>query len=322
MTLCQEQHRLMKQYIGIQKNKKKTMTKKIKTLCSAICLASGLNALAVHALDKVRSPSEIIANGPDSDWQVLDLDNTLLLELATGTVVIELNPLLAPNHVENIKKLAREGFYQGLNMYRFVEGFVAQGGDANETKKVTSAKKSLQAEFYHVSTKPLTMTLVDTQDGYADKTGFLNGFAVAQNQQGTQTWQTHCVGTFAMARSNEADSGGTEFYVALGVLRYLDRNITAFGRVIDGMEHLQRLSRKPSDESKAAARVFNPITDMQVAADVKDLAKKYEVMKTDSASFKELIKARRNRPGAWFIETPNYTDVCAVSVPSRPLAEK
>ena len=298
------------------------MIKKISTLCYAICVATSLNAVAEKASDKVRSPSDIIAHAPDSDWRVLDLDNTLLLELPTGTVVIELNPLLAPNHVDNIKKLAREGFYQGLNMYRFVEGFVAQGGDANETKKITTAKKSINAEFYHTTTSPLSMTLVDPQDGYADKTGFLNGFAVAQNQQGTQTWQAHCVGTFAMARSNEADSGGTEFYVSLGVLRYLDRNITAFGRVIDGMEHLQRLARKPNDDSKAAARAFNPITDMQVAGDVTGLTKKYEVMKTDSASFKELIKARRNRPGAWFIETPNYTDVCAVSVPSRPFAEK
>lgn len=69
------------------------------------CLSATVQAEATRL-----SPSEIIANAPDSAWRVLDLDNTLLLDLATGTVIIELNPLLAPNHVNNIKKLAREGF--------------------------------------------------------------------------------------------------------------------------------------------------------------------------------------------------------------------
>ncbi|ATC95229.1 peptidylprolyl isomerase [Pseudoalteromonas tunicata] len=282
------------------------------------CLSATVQAEATRL-----SPSEIIANAPDSAWRVLDLDNTLLLDLATGTVIIELNPLLAPNHVNNIKKLAREGFYKNLNMYRFVEGFVAQGGDASEQKKVTSGQKAIEAEFFHQTTAPLVMTVVDDKDGYAAKTGFLNGFAVAQKSDATQTWQTHCPGTFAMARSDSPDSGGTEFYIALGTLRYLDRNITAFGRVIDGMEHLQRLDRKPKDDSERAQRAFNPILDMVVAADVKNTRPvNLEIMDTGSVSFSELVESRRNRPSSWFIETPNYTDVCAVSVPSRPFANK
>ncbi len=272
----------------------------------------------VQAEKKRLSPSEIIANAPDHDWQYLDPENTLYLVLERGTVVIALNTFLAPEHVNNIKKLAREGFYRGLNIYRFVEGFVAQGGDVKEVRKPKVGKLNLKAEFYKQTDKQLAITLVDDKDGYAARTGFLNEFAVAQNSEATQTWQAHCPGVFAMARSESADSAGTEFYVALGTLRYLDRNITTIGRVISGMEFIQKLERNQKDKSDAAFKNYNVIKDLQVASDhLSKQALNIQVMKTNSPSFKALIESRRNRPSSWFVETPNYTDVCAVNIPSR-----
>lgn len=291
----------------------------MKTTTLAFSLATALLSITVLAseVEKVRAPSEIIAKAEQLAWRKLDLENTLLIELATGTAIVELNPTLAPGHVENIKLLAREGFYDGLNMYRFVEGFVAQGGDISDKKPIKTAKKAIPAEFFLTSKVPLAITVVDEKDGYAARTGFLNGFAVAQNETATQTWQAHCPGTFAMARGDSADSGGTEFYVVLGhATRYLDRNITPFGRVIDGMEHFLQLSREAKNGVTDLS--YNPIKSVRVAADVNnEKSRAISIMKTDSDAFKELIKARRNRPEAWFIETPNYTDVCAVTVPMK-----
>ncbi|PAJ72117.1 peptidyl-prolyl cis-trans isomerase [Pseudoalteromonas sp. NBT06-2] len=291
---------------------------KIKSLITCSILVANFASASNKIDEKVASPADIIKNAPTSDWRKLNPENTLYLELVEGTVVIELNPELAPGHVDNIKLLAREGFYKNLNVYRFVEGFVAQGGDAKETRKPQVGKSAIKAEFYKITKSAQTITLVDDKDGYASRTGFLNGFTVAQNDDATKTWQTHCPGTFAMARGNSADSGGTEFYVALGAIRYLDHNITSFGRVISGMEYIQRLERQPKGDSDLAFKNYNVIKDVKVAADhLKDRPLVIDIMKTESESFKALIKARRNRPEDWFLATPNYTDICAVSVPMR-----
>jgi len=291
---------------------------KLKSLIAISLFTVTAASASNQAIEKVASPADIIKNAPTADWRKLDPENTLYLELEEGTVVIELNPELAPGHVKNIKQLAREGFYKDLNVYRFVEGFVAQGGDSKETRKPKVGKSAIKSEFYKATQSAKVITLVDDKDGYASRTGFLNGFAVAQNDDATKTWQTHCPGTFAMARGNSADSGGTEFYVALGAIRYLDHNITSFGRVITGMEHIQRLERQPKDESDSAFKNYNVIKDVKVAADyLKERPLVIDIMKTESDSFKTLIKARRNRPEDWFLATPNYTDICAVSVPMR-----
>ncbi|MFC3032201.1 peptidylprolyl isomerase [Pseudoalteromonas fenneropenaei] len=285
----------------------------IKTM-SALCLAMALLSSA-HSLAKNLSPHEIISSAPEAAWRKVDPEQVLRLSLATGHVYIELNPLLAPGHSDNMKKLAREGFYQGLSVYRFVEGFVAQGGDMSDSKTPKSGKKVIPAEFAKATAEPLAITPVAGPDGYATHSGFLNGFAVAQDASRKLTWQTHCTGVFAMARGNEADSGGTEFYVALTPQRYLDRNITVFGRVLEGMEHIQKL-----DRTAKAGQAFNVIKDMVVLADVKTQDNsQFRVMNTDSDSFKQLIQARAHRPEAWFIARPDYVDVCSVAVPTERL---
>ncbi|MFP3398789.1 peptidylprolyl isomerase, partial [Brevibacterium sp. SIMBA_078] len=75
-----------------------------------------------------------------------------------GAAYIELNPALAPKHSANIKKLARKGFYQGTHIYRFVEGFVAQGGDSTGKKLTKTKNSTVPAEFYLTTNKPLMIT--------------------------------------------------------------------------------------------------------------------------------------------------------------------
>ncbi|TMP04082.1 peptidylprolyl isomerase [Pseudoalteromonas sp. S3178] len=258
------------------------------------------------------SASDVIKNAKAHEWQTVSTQNILKITLPTGSAYIELNPELAPKHTAHIKELAREGFYKDTSVYRFVEGFVAQGGDSSGNKKIQTANKTVPAEFYLETTQPLKITELKG-DGYAPVTGFLNGFAVAQNQTHTQTWQVHCSGVFAMARDNDINSASTEFFVTIGQgPRYLDKNITVFGRVLEGMEHFNRLQRTPTD-----GVAFNPITNVQVLADVKNDKSVFKVMKTDSVSFKQLIDARKNRTEPWFVQSYNYVDVCAMPIPTK-----
>lgn len=260
---------------------------------------------------KLRSPYEVIDQAQAQSWRSIDAENTLYLELDSGRVVIELAPQFAPNHVANMKALVREGFYDGLSVYRFVEGFVAQGGDESEKKPVKNAKKTIASERFIKADLPFNS--VDKNDPFIGESGFVNGFAAAKNAN-NEHWMVHCPGAFAMARNNPLDSGGTEFYIVLGhAPRYLDRNVTVFGRVIAGMEHVQSLQRKPTE-----GKAFNTIKTIQVAADlVKAQQEDWQIMKTSSADFKEIVASRAQRPEEWFVEAPAYVDVCGVPVPSR-----
>ena len=133
-----------------------------------------------------------------------DPENTLIFTLESGPVTIRLRPDLAPGHVERIKELAREGFYDGVVFHRVIPGFMAQGGDPTGTGSGGSRKPNLRAEF---SSEP------------------------------------HARGVCSMARTNDPNSANSQFFICFDTAPHLDRNYTVWGEVIDGMEHIDALPR-------------------------------------------------------------------------------
>jgi peptidylprolyl isomerase len=132
-----------------------------------------------------------------------DPENTLLLEITHGRVVIELRPDLAPGHVARIKELARKGFYDGIVFHRVIDGFMAQTGDPGGTGTGGSGKK-LKAEF---SNEP------------------------------------HVRGTCSMARAASPDSADSQFFICFKDARFLDNQYTVWGKVTEGMEAVDKLKR-------------------------------------------------------------------------------
>jgi cyclophilin family peptidyl-prolyl cis-trans isomerase len=130
-------------------------------------------------------------------------ENTLVLETTQGRVVIELRPDLAPNHVARVKELAQQGFYDGVVFHRVIEGFMAQTGDPTGTGRGGSGK-NLKAEF---SKAP------------------------------------HERGTVSMARANHPDSADSQFFICFDDARFLDGKYTVWGRVIEGMENVDKIKR-------------------------------------------------------------------------------
>ncbi len=194
------------------------------------------------------TPSAVVTQSTANEWRLLDPENTLYLSLESGTVIIELMPQLAPLHVENTKALVRQGIFNNTNFYRVIDGFVAQGGPMFESE---DDMKPLAQGQYGVASELTTEVDLgdeyisfDKQDGYADETGFLHSFPIGRDLNSGESWMLHCYGALGMGRANELDSGGTELYIVNGTAqRYLDRNVTIFGRVIDGMPHIQALRR-------------------------------------------------------------------------------
>jgi len=234
-------------------------------------------------------------------------------------VVLELNPVFAPRTVERFRELVRSDFYRGLSFYRVIEGFVAQAGDESDIGEPGSLP-GLPAEFEREADKDLPWTAVQKQDLFAAETGFVDGFAAAREED--RVWLTHCPGVLAMARGEAEDSGSTDFYIVIGQApRYLDRNLTIFGRVIAGMDVVQSINRGPTEDNGVIQDDLqrSRILRMRMGDQLPDAERQeYLVMDTHSPGFTELLESRRNRKDAFFHHhPPRVLDVCQVPVATR-----
>ena len=131
--------------------------------------------------------------------------HTLTLDLDTGTVKIKLRPDLAPNHVQRIGELANEGYYNGVPFHRVIDGFMAQGGDGkNFDGTGGSSKPNLKQEF---------------------------------------NAEPHARGVCSMARTNDPNSANSQFFICLDDARFLDKQYTVWGEVVEGMDAVDALPK-------------------------------------------------------------------------------
>ncbi len=133
-----------------------------------------------------------------------DPENTLVLETSKGTAIIELRPDLAPNHVNRLKELAREKFYDGIVFHRVIDDFMAQVGCPNGTGTGGSDKPDLKQEFNE---------------------------------------EPHVRGTCSMARTADPDSANSQFFICFGDTPFLNRQYTVWGKVTEGMDAIDQLAR-------------------------------------------------------------------------------
>jgi len=277
---------------------------------------------------KAKAPimAEVLSNSTPADWRPLDPENTLYMELASGRVVVELAPEFAPNHVANVKALAREHYYDGLAIVRAQDNYVVQWADPNAEKpdlarKIQHARKTLPAEFDRAMDPKMPFTPLPDPDAYAPMAGFSDGFPMARDRHTGKMWLVHCYGMVGAGRDNDPDSGGgTELYVVIGnAPRQLDRNVTLFGRVVQGMDLLSALPRGTGAMGfYEKPEQMVPIKSIRVAADVPEAERSdLEIMRTDTPTFRNLIESRRNRHEAWFQVQAGHIDIANVPIPVR-----
>lgn len=255
-------------------------------------------------------------------WRQLAPDNVIVMDLDAGEVVFELNPAFAPRTVERFRELVRGDFYRGLSFYRVIDGFVAQAGDESDIGEPGSWP-GLPAEFERAAGDDLAWMPVQQPDLFAPETGFIDGFAAAR--EGKRAWLVHCPGALAMARGNAPDSGSTDFYIVIGQApRYLDRNLTIFGRVILGMDVVQAIRRGPTDNNGIIEGDLDRsrIRQAWLASELPaERQRDFFVMDTSSDGFAKMMEARRKRDHEFFHhKPPPVLDVCQVPVGAR--AEK
>ncbi len=285
--------------------------------------AAPLAAVAAAPAAQPKKPlttAEVLGASSAADWRALDPLNTLYMELPSGRVIIELAPLFAPHHVANVIALAREHYFDGLAIMRAQDNYVVQWGDADGTKPVGDAQRTLAAEFER-PLRGLTVVKLADPDTYAPLVGFIDGFPMAADPTTARAWPVHCYGMLGAGRDNDVDSGGgTELYVVIGQApRHLDRNVTLLGRVVQGMELLSVMPRGSGAlgfYEHAEQRV--PIRSVRVASDVPVAQRtELEVLRTDTPTFLAYVAARRNRLEEWFKVPAGRVDVCNIPIPAR-----
>ena len=291
----------------------------------ALALATCLLPSLAPAATPYRSAQQILEAAPDRDWRTPDPANLLYMDLPAGRVIIELAPQFAPRHVANIQTFAHEHFWDGTSIYRSQDNFVVQFGDADaddaaKARPMGSAQKKLPAEFER-ATAGLKVSPLPDPDGWASRTGFVDGFPVGQDMKDGRTWLAHCYGALGAGRNNDEDSSvGAELYVVTGQSpRQLDRNITVVGRVLKGMELLSALPRGPAPMGfYADPQQRTPITSIRRASDVPAAGRTpIQVLRTDSKTFADTVEARRNRVDDFYKRPAGHIDLCNIPVPVR-----
>jgi len=157
-----------------------------------------------------------------------DAENTLILDLKTGPVIIALKPDVAPNHVARIKELARKGFYDGVVFHRVIPGFMAQTGDPTGTGSGGSDLPDLKAEF---SATP------------------------------------HKRGTVSMARTSNPNSANSQFFICFDDASWLDRQYSVWGQVVEGMEHVDAIKKGGDHNNGAISGEPDKILKARIEAD-------------------------------------------------------
>jgi peptidylprolyl isomerase len=261
------------------------------------------------------------------EWRDVDPDNLVVMDVNYGRVLIELAPDFAPEHAKRFRELVRAKFYDGKSFYRVIDGFVAQGGIGEGDDKKLPEWPALAAEFDRAITGDVAFAPLGSPDLFAKEVGHVDGFPVGRDWDDAKMWVLHCPGTVAMARDTEPNTGGTEFYIPIGhAPRRLDRNLTAFGRVLDGMQHIQKLNRgDPKVDSGVIKQESkrDPILRARMAADMPAGERpRIQVMDTNSKAFEEFKAQRRNPAPDFYKRVAKNLDICAFNAPIQRAGEK
>jgi len=157
-----------------------------------------------------------------------DPENTLIMELKSGPVVIALKPEVAPNHVARVKELARQGFYDGVVFHRVIPGFMAQTGDPTGTGSGGSDLPDLRSEF---------------------------------------SSEQHGRGTVSAARTSDPHSANSQFFICFDDAPWLDRQYSVWGQVVEGMEHVDAIKKGGEHNNGAISGEPDKILRLRVEAD-------------------------------------------------------
>jgi peptidylprolyl isomerase len=229
------------------------------------------------------------------DFHPVDPENLLVLDTTKGQVIIELRPDIAPRHVERIRTLVRKGYYDSDVFYRVIPNFMDQTGEKEVNGASASGLGPMSGEFSFKPQQPV--------ENVALNSGFSGDMAVAVDADG-RAWPKFCTGVAGFGHyADQPDTADSQIFFMTVSQVYLDRNYTAWGRVISGQPALNAIA--PGEPPPVPDR----ITKARIAADIPE-AQRPKVSEADpsTVTFKAAISEVRDKEG-------DYFNICDVKPP-------
>jgi peptidylprolyl isomerase len=282
-------------------------------------LSAAVAALAasVQAVPKPKAAAPAPATPPApgqptaADWRTPDPNDVLVIDTNKGRIIVEMVPEVAPKHVEQIRALAHEKFYDGLRFFRVIDKFMAQTGDPQNTGQGGSSKPNIAAEF--TFRRGADMPFAMAVDQSVAEIGFIKSLPVETQSmslapltkdQKVTGWALYCQGVAGMARDDNPDSGNSQFFLMRYPYPSLEKRYTAWGRVIAGEDVVRQIKTgEPVEQPQ------DRMDRVRLLADLPDAERpKIRVIDPKGPWFKAEIAQVRAAKGADF-------SACDVEIP-------
>lgn len=281
---------------------------------AAAALLAGGDAASAQAARRSTVPADPPAPPPPgpNDWRTVDPENMLVIETSKGRVVVELAPQVAPLHVERIKTLARQKFYDGLEFFRVIDGFMDQTGDPKNDGTGQSELPDIKGEFFF-KRDPANPEFTSIGTVIQNETGFIGSMPVFSQlammaplmaDGKVNGWGAFCPGVVGAARSGDPDSANSQFFLMRDHYPALEKTYTAYGRALVGVDVIRSIK-----VGEPVAPPRDTLVSVRVAADLPEAQRpKIRVVDTKSAWFK--ARAHETFVDRGLVFTP-----CAVDLP-------
>ncbi|HAL05781.1 MAG TPA: peptidylprolyl isomerase [Brevundimonas sp.] len=240
------------------------------------------------------------------DWRTVSPENLWVIDTAKGRILVELEPRAAPNHIERIRTLTNQGFYDGLKFHRVIPDFMAQTGDPKGTGEGGSELPDLKGEFTFRRGRDSGFAPVENSG--PGLRGVMGSIPIV-TQPDAQMFVTadfktsaqglFCPGVAGMARAGSPDSANSQFFLMRQPYPALEKRYTIWGRVVSGLDVVRALKFSPNPDGI----VTDPdrMTRVRVAGDLAQGERpSVRVLSTDSARFRTLVERTRAARGADF----------------------
>ncbi len=268
-----------------------------------ICMSAATALLAGTAQAQNASQST-----PSADWRTVAPENLWVIDTSKGRVLVELEPRVAPNHIERVRALTNQNFYDGLKFHRVIPDFMAQTGDPKGTGEGGSELPDIAAEFSF--RRGRDSGYVAVPNGGPGHIGTV-GSVVVSTQPDAQmminadmkVWATplFCAGTAGMARSGQPNSANSQFYLTTGHADTLNGNYTAFGRVLSGLDVVKSLKAGSEAADGAVGEGADVMTRVRLASQLPPAERpQVRVAVVGGTTFNAAVEAARTAKGNGF----------------------
>lgn len=284
------------------------MRSNLATLICVAALTAGSALSPAMAKSKPKLPlTPPVPAGPtgpvEGDWRTPDPQNVLVIDTNKGRIIAELTPDAAPQQVQRMKDLARAGFYDGRTFFRVMDNFMDQTGDPKEDGTGQSDKPNLPPEFTFRRAADTPVAVVDKTGGL--EWGYLGSLPVVSQTMDlggltadhkVNAWGAFCGGVLGAARADDPGSANSQFFLMRGTTHSLEKNYTAFGAVVSGLD-VVRAIKIGAGNTGVVEEPRDKMTKVQILADMPEAQRpKVRVLDAHGPWFRVLVeRARRQK---------------------------